>query len=88
MAAGIHVMIEKPIAPTVEDALALEKMAADRGVILMVGHVERFNPVVLELEHIVDQPIHLDILSTCADSLPIELTGPIFESRRTRRAVP
>ena len=61
LSAGVHVLMEKPIAATVDQALALEKAAADAGMTLMVGHVERFNPVVLELEHIVDDPIHLDI---------------------------
>jgi predicted dehydrogenase len=47
---GIHVLIEKPIAATVEQALALSRMAADAGVVLAVGHVERFNPAIRALK--------------------------------------
>ena len=51
--AGKHVLIEKPIASSVEEAKELLAEAEAQGVVLMVGHVERFNPVVLEaLKHI------------------------------------
>jgi predicted dehydrogenase len=46
---GIPVLVEKPLAGTVEDALRIVHAAADRGVPVQVGHVERFNPAVLEL---------------------------------------
>lgn len=48
--AGIHVLVEKPIASTVDEALAMIDLAAVRGVQLAVGHVERFNPAVLHLK--------------------------------------
>ena len=41
---GIATLVEKPIAPTVEDADALCKLAEERRVVLQVGHTERFNP--------------------------------------------
>jgi predicted dehydrogenase len=41
--AGVHVLMEKPLAPTLEDADALLATAARRGVQLQVGHIERFN---------------------------------------------
>lgn len=44
--AGLHVLMEKPIAPTVEDAQALIKAARAKDRVLMVGHIERFNPAV------------------------------------------
>ena len=44
--AGVHVLVEKPIAPTVEESRQLIETAAARGRKLMVGHVERFNPAV------------------------------------------
>jgi len=47
---GINVLIEKPIATTVEEALALIDLAAARGASIAVGHVERFNPAVIELK--------------------------------------
>src|SRR5262249_40972265 len=42
--AGKHVLVEKPIAPTVAEAKALTALAAERGLVLAVGHIERFNP--------------------------------------------
>ena len=43
---GVHVLVEKPLARTVEEADRLVTAAATRGVILAVGHTERFNPAV------------------------------------------
>jgi UDP-N-acetylglucosamine 3-dehydrogenase len=48
--AGVAVLVEKPIADTVEDACALIERAAALDVPLAVGHVERFNPAVRELQ--------------------------------------
>jgi predicted dehydrogenase len=41
---GIPLLIEKPIAPTVEQAADLVGLARRKGVVLQVGHIERFNP--------------------------------------------
>jgi UDP-N-acetylglucosamine 3-dehydrogenase len=46
---GLHVLIEKPLASSVIDARQLIAAARDAGVVLQVGHIERFNPVVLKL---------------------------------------
>ncbi len=46
---GAAVLVEKPLAATVEDARQIVAAAAARGVPIQVGHVERFNPAVLEL---------------------------------------
>jgi predicted dehydrogenase len=43
---GLHVLMEKPIAPTLEEAQALIDCAAANDRQLMVGHIERFNPAV------------------------------------------
>ncbi|MGD9904896.1 MAG: Gfo/Idh/MocA family oxidoreductase [Vicinamibacterales bacterium] len=43
---GVHVLVEKPLARTVEEADRLVSAAATRGVTLAVGHTERFNPAV------------------------------------------
>jgi UDP-N-acetylglucosamine 3-dehydrogenase len=49
IARGVHVLIEKPITSTVEEADALIELSAQNGVIISVGHIERFNPVIVEL---------------------------------------
>ncbi|MBI1962782.1 MAG: Gfo/Idh/MocA family oxidoreductase [Candidatus Rokubacteria bacterium] len=55
--AGIHVLVEKPITPTLEEARALYAIARRTGAVLHVGHVERFNGAVQELTKIVERPI-------------------------------
>lgn len=59
LAAGKHTLVEKPITSTVEQADDLIAAAATAGVILTVGHVERFNPAVLELDNLIRTPLHL-----------------------------
>ena len=46
---GIAILVEKPLAGTVDEALRIVTAARARGVPVQVGHVERFNPAVLEL---------------------------------------
>jgi UDP-N-acetylglucosamine 3-dehydrogenase len=47
---GIHVLIEKPMTSTIEEAAALIQIARTKGVRIAVGHVERFNPAIIELK--------------------------------------
>lgn len=58
--AGLHLLVEKPLADTVAGAGRLVQAASRAGRALMVGHVERFNPVVIELGHILRDVVHLD----------------------------
>ncbi|MFN5697585.1 MAG: Gfo/Idh/MocA family oxidoreductase [Cyanobacteriota bacterium] len=51
--AGVHVLIEKPIAATQEEAADLIQAAEAAGRLLQVGHIERFNPAVRELLKVV-----------------------------------
>ncbi len=53
---GIHVLVEKPIAHTLEDADRLIQAARQNGRVLQVGHLERFNPAVIQLREIVKKP--------------------------------
>jgi predicted dehydrogenase len=53
LAAGKHVMVEKPLADTPEDAAAIVAAAARSDRILMVDHCERFDPAFLDARHIV-----------------------------------
>jgi len=52
---GIHVLVEKPIASTVVEAQEMIRQAQEAGVRLAVGHIERFNPAVIELKKRLDQ---------------------------------
>jgi predicted dehydrogenase len=59
--AGIDVLIEKPIAPTVAEADRLVAAAARNGRILQVGHLERFNPAILALEKVATLPLFFEV---------------------------
>ena len=52
--AGVNMLIEKPIARTVEESLEIQQAAQRAGVTVAVGHVERFNPGVTELKRRLD----------------------------------
>jgi UDP-N-acetylglucosamine 3-dehydrogenase len=51
----LHLILEKPIADTVAKAREILARAEDKGLKLMVGHVERFNPAVVELKRRLDE---------------------------------
>jgi predicted dehydrogenase len=53
---GVHVLLEKPITTTLEEAEELIRVAAEKKAVFQVGHLERFNPVVLALEGVVHDP--------------------------------
>lgn len=53
---GKHLLIEKPITEDPAHAAELAKLAAERGLVLQVGHVERFNPVLSALEERLTRP--------------------------------
>jgi predicted dehydrogenase len=53
---GVHVLLEKPITTTLAEADELIRIAAAQNAVFQVGHLERFNPVVLALDGIVKQP--------------------------------
>lgn len=55
-----HVFIEKPITQSIEEADELCRLAATRGVIIQVGHIERFNPAVLALEKYEISPMFVE----------------------------
>ncbi len=50
--AGVHILIEKPIAASISEAESLVNAAADSNCILQVGHIERFNPAFSELSKV------------------------------------
>jgi predicted dehydrogenase len=59
--AGIDILVEKPIAATLEEADRLIAAAARHQRILQVGHLERFNPAIVELERIATLPLFFEI---------------------------
>jgi predicted dehydrogenase len=58
--AGKHLFIEKPITETVEEAEVICRLSRERGVVLQVGHIERFNPAILALEPYVLRPLFIE----------------------------
>ena len=60
LAAGKHLLLEKPIASTLEDADAIVAAATAADVVLQVGHLERFNPAIRELVGRVGQPLFIE----------------------------
>jgi predicted dehydrogenase len=56
LAQGKHLLIEKPITEKTSDARDLAQVAAEKGLVLQVGHVERFNPVLSALEQRLSHP--------------------------------
>ncbi len=48
--AGKHVLIEKPITSTIAEADELIAIAKEKGILIQVGHIERFNPAIISLE--------------------------------------
>ncbi|MDK2826179.1 MAG: UDP-N-acetylglucosamine 3-dehydrogenase [Methanolobus sp.] len=61
--AGAHVLVEKPIADTVENADAIIDAAKKKGRLVMVGHIERFNPAVIKLKEIIESGLLGKIVS-------------------------
>lgn len=59
--AGIPVLVEKPIAPSVADADRLLAAAAKRGAMVATGHTERFNPAVVAAMPLVTAPRFIEI---------------------------
>jgi predicted dehydrogenase len=56
----VDLLIEKPMTTTVEEADELIRIAESRGLIIQVGHLERFNPAVIALRDIVKNPMFIE----------------------------
>lgn len=57
---GVHVLVEKPITSSVEQAQDLINIARDKQRILQVGHIERFNTAIMRLKQIVRNPAFIE----------------------------
>ena len=58
---GVHVLVEKPVTETIEQATALENLVTNTPLVLQVGHIERFNPAWLAVREKVINPRYLEI---------------------------
>jgi predicted dehydrogenase len=58
--AGVHVLLEKPIADTIEDAVRLAKLGHDRKLVLQVGHIERFSSAYRTLSKAITDPLYFE----------------------------
>ncbi len=56
MRAGVHVLLEKPIAASLREARALVRAAESRNLVFHIGHLERFNPAVVSATSILTEP--------------------------------
>lgn len=61
LAAGIDVLIEKPLCATLEEADDLLELARKNKAVFQVGFVERFNPAVMALEKIITRPVFIEV---------------------------
>jgi predicted dehydrogenase len=59
--AGVPVLVEKPMARTLEEADRLIEAAADAGVVLAVGHTERFNPALAAARPLITDPRFIEV---------------------------
>jgi len=75
IARGIHVMVEKPIASSVEEGREIIGAAERAGVTLMVGHVERFNPAVEAIKEAVKNEDILSIAITRVGPFPPRMSN-------------
>jgi UDP-N-acetylglucosamine 3-dehydrogenase len=75
IARGLHVLVEKPIAPTVEEGRAIVAAARRAGVTLMIGHVERFNPAVESIKRAIQDQDILSIAITRVGPFPPRMSN-------------
>jgi predicted dehydrogenase len=72
---GIHILVEKPIASSVDEGRAIIAAAQRAGVTLMVGHVERFNPAVEAIKNAIREEDILSIAITRVGPFPPRMSN-------------
>jgi predicted dehydrogenase len=60
LAAGVHVLMEKPLARTKAEADELVAMADRHGKVLQVGHIEQFNPAIAAVRTFINEPKYIE----------------------------
>jgi len=58
--AGVHILVEKPVTRTVEEAQKLVQLAKSKGRVFQVGHLERFNPAILAVREQITRPLFIE----------------------------
>lgn len=58
---GIHCLVEKPLTSTIQEAEDLIQLAQQKDLVLQVGHIERFNPAVVEMAKYVKDPVFIEV---------------------------
>ena len=58
--AGVHILVEKPVTRTVEEAQRLVELARGKGLVFQVGHLERFNPAILAVRDQITRPLFIE----------------------------
>jgi len=61
LAAGIDLLIEKPLAPSLAEADDIVRLACELGRVVQVGHLERFNPAVRAVRALLDRPMFFEV---------------------------
>jgi predicted dehydrogenase len=75
ISAGVHVLVEKPIASSVDEGRQIIAAARRAGVTLMVGHVERFNPAVAAIKQALQGEDILSISITRVGPFPPRMSN-------------
>ena len=57
----VHCLIEKPVTLTVEEGVELLDILRDKRLVVGVGHIERFNPIISEIAKILSNPLYVEI---------------------------
>jgi len=57
---NIHVLLEKPITTTIDEADELIDLAQKNKLVLQIGHLERFNPVLLTINQLLNRPMFIE----------------------------
>jgi predicted dehydrogenase len=60
LSCGTHVLLEKPITSTLEEARELNRIAREQGVVFQIGHLERFNSAFLDLADVELAPLFIE----------------------------
>ena len=58
--AGVHILVEKPMTTTLEEARCLIELAEAKQLVLQVGHLERFNPAVVAVQELIKRPMFIE----------------------------